>query len=103
MDKDISFEPIKGSGTKKSGYATLLAAQPIGAGAELVTIEADLTRGLVCLIRQLKNREIVLLPRYVTLGLNHRKPRIVELFFLFHQQACAKRVRITMYRSPYAT
>src|SRR5580704_138443 len=29
-----------------SGYATLLAAQPIGAGAELVTIEADLTRGL---------------------------------------------------------
>jgi magnesium chelatase family protein len=46
MDKDISFEPIKGSGTKKSGYATLLAAQPIGAGAELVTIEADLTRGL---------------------------------------------------------
>jgi magnesium chelatase family protein len=28
------------------GYATLTAAQPIGAGAELVTIEADLTRGL---------------------------------------------------------
>jgi magnesium chelatase family protein len=28
------------------GYATLIAAQPFGAGAELVTIEADLTRGL---------------------------------------------------------
>jgi magnesium chelatase family protein len=28
------------------GYATLTAAQPLGAGAELVTIEADLTRGL---------------------------------------------------------
>lgn len=29
-----------------SGYAALRAAQPIGASAELVTIEADLTRGL---------------------------------------------------------
>jgi len=28
------------------GYASLLAAQPVGAFAELVTIEADLTRGL---------------------------------------------------------
>jgi len=28
------------------GYATLRAAQPLGSGAELVTIEADLTRGL---------------------------------------------------------
>jgi magnesium chelatase family protein len=28
------------------GYATLTAAQPLGAAAELVTIEADLTRGL---------------------------------------------------------
>ena len=28
------------------GYATITAAQPVGAGAELVTIEADLTRGL---------------------------------------------------------
>lgn len=28
------------------GYATLRAAQPVGANAELVTIEADLTRGL---------------------------------------------------------
>lgn len=34
--------------TKKEtgGYATLRAAQPIGSAAELVTIEADLTRGL---------------------------------------------------------
>ncbi len=29
-----------------AGYATLVAAQPIGATAELVTIEADLSRGL---------------------------------------------------------
>ena len=45
MEDEIVFEKIP---TKKyvSGYATLLAAQPIGAGAELVTIEADLTRGL---------------------------------------------------------
>ncbi|MCI0597668.1 YifB family Mg chelatase-like AAA ATPase [Candidatus Parcubacteria bacterium] len=28
------------------GYATLFAAQPVGAAAELVTIEADVTRGL---------------------------------------------------------
>jgi len=28
------------------GYAVLTAAQPIGSGAELITIEADLTRGL---------------------------------------------------------
>jgi magnesium chelatase family protein len=31
---------------KPRGYATLLAAQPVGADAEMVTIEADLTRGL---------------------------------------------------------
>ncbi|MDB5265420.1 MAG: Mg chelatase subunit ChlI [Parcubacteria group bacterium] len=30
----------------KAGYATLFAAQPTGAGAELITIEADLSRGL---------------------------------------------------------
>ena len=29
-----------------NGYASLYAAQPLGASAELVTIEADLTRGL---------------------------------------------------------
>lgn len=32
--------------TDTHGYAALRAAQPVGAGAELVTIEADLTRGL---------------------------------------------------------
>jgi magnesium chelatase family protein len=34
--------------TKKetNGYARLVAVQPVGAGAELITIEADLTRGL---------------------------------------------------------
>src|ERR1700744_1622091 len=30
----------------EKGYATLVAAQPIGAGAELVTIETDLSHGL---------------------------------------------------------
>ena len=30
----------------KHGYAKTLAAQPVGASAELVTVEADLTRGL---------------------------------------------------------
>ena len=30
----------------KGGYAKTFAAQPVGSGAELVTIEADLTRGL---------------------------------------------------------
>ncbi|MBA3789471.1 YifB family Mg chelatase-like AAA ATPase [Patescibacteria group bacterium] len=30
----------------KSGYATLIAAQPVGASAEIVTVETDLTRGL---------------------------------------------------------
>ncbi len=30
----------------KHGYAKTLAAQPVGSGAELVTVEADLTRGL---------------------------------------------------------
>jgi magnesium chelatase family protein len=29
-----------------AGYASLIAAQPVGSGAELVTVEADLTRGL---------------------------------------------------------
>ncbi len=32
--------------TPKHGYAKTFAAQPVGAGAELVTVEADLTRGL---------------------------------------------------------
>lgn len=31
---------------RKQGYAKTLAAQPVGAHAELVTVEADLTRGL---------------------------------------------------------
>lgn len=30
----------------KHGYAKTLAAQPVGSGAEMVTVEADLTRGL---------------------------------------------------------
>ena len=30
----------------RAGYARLTAAQPVGAGAELITIEADLSRGL---------------------------------------------------------
>ena len=30
----------------KHGYAKTLAAQPVGSGAELVSVEADLTRGL---------------------------------------------------------
>ena len=32
--------------TRRAGYAKALAAQPIGAAAALVTVEADLTRGL---------------------------------------------------------
>ncbi len=31
---------------RKLGYAKTLAAQPVGSGAEIVTVEADLTRGL---------------------------------------------------------
>lgn len=31
---------------QKSGYAKTLAAQPVGSSAEMVTVEADLTRGL---------------------------------------------------------
>ncbi len=36
----------KSSDTEKRGYAKTLAAQPIGATAKLVAVEADLTRGL---------------------------------------------------------
>ncbi|MDR3547873.1 MAG: ATP-binding protein [Candidatus Pacebacteria bacterium] len=46
MEPDLTFESVSESPRRKPGYATLLAAQPIGASAELVTIEADLTRGL---------------------------------------------------------
>lgn len=40
--------PKEASKKKKetSGYASLLASQPVGGNAEIVTIEADLTRGL---------------------------------------------------------
>ena len=34
------------SSLPKLGYAKTLAAQPVGSGAEIVTVEADLTRGL---------------------------------------------------------
>src|ERR1035437_6731200 len=30
----------------KRGYAKTLAAQPVGSGAEIITVEADLTKGL---------------------------------------------------------
>ncbi|MEK7101091.1 MAG: magnesium chelatase domain-containing protein, partial [Patescibacteria group bacterium] len=44
---DITSEDVPSEGAEgKKGYATLLAAQPVGAAAELVTIEADLSRGL---------------------------------------------------------
>src|ERR1700753_2475793 len=45
MDEESTFEEIQAK-KKVAGYAALRAAQPIGSGAELVTIEADLTRGL---------------------------------------------------------
>lgn len=38
--------PVTKKQPESRGYAALRAAQPVGAGAELVTIEADLTRGL---------------------------------------------------------
>ncbi len=42
----IVSEEVRGEETPLRGYASLLAAQPVGAHAELVTIETDLTRGL---------------------------------------------------------
>lgn len=36
----------KGASDEKRGYAKVTAAQPVGAGAEIVVVEADLTRGL---------------------------------------------------------
>ncbi|MEK7114341.1 MAG: magnesium chelatase domain-containing protein, partial [Patescibacteria group bacterium] len=38
--------PLSKRVVPKSGYAKTLAAQPVGSGAELVSVEADLTRGL---------------------------------------------------------
>lgn len=38
--------PAPAVGLPKQGYAKTLAAQPVGSGAELVGVEADLTRGL---------------------------------------------------------
>lgn len=46
MDTVIASEAEEDLATEKKGYASLLAAQPVGAFAELVTIETDLTRGL---------------------------------------------------------
>ena len=37
---------LAGAKMPRQGYAKTLAAQPVGAGAELVSVEADLTRGL---------------------------------------------------------
>ncbi len=38
--------PAVDGATARRGYAKTLAAQPVGAGAEMVSVEADLTRGL---------------------------------------------------------
>lgn len=43
----VSEGAVRGNAPlKKHGYATTTAAQPVGSRAELVTVEADLTRGL---------------------------------------------------------
>ncbi len=39
-------EATKGTVPPKRGYAKTFAAQPVGSGAELISVEADLTRGL---------------------------------------------------------
>ena len=45
MPAPVKKPKVAGS-APKHGYAKTLAAQPVGSGAELVTVEADLTRGL---------------------------------------------------------
>lgn len=42
----MAAPPAQKKKLPKAGYAKTLAAQPVGAAAELVTVEADLTRGL---------------------------------------------------------
>lgn len=44
--KKKSVSPHARSVVHKRGYAKTLAAQPVGAGAQLVSVEADMTRGL---------------------------------------------------------
>jgi magnesium chelatase family protein len=44
LAQDFHTEKVRSPHTR--GYAKVLAAQPIGAAAELVSVEADLTRGL---------------------------------------------------------
>ena len=46
--KPVALHPRKTVNTTalKQGYAKALAAQPVGSGAEIVIVEADLTRGL---------------------------------------------------------
>lgn len=44
--KPKSHATTKSADTEKRGYAKTLAAQPVGASAELVAVEADVTRGL---------------------------------------------------------
>ncbi len=46
MTEQKPLAPVKKKKDESRGYAKLSAAQPVGANAELVTIEADLTRGL---------------------------------------------------------
>ena len=43
----VQYERMESAGgPRHKGYASVVSAQPLGAGAELVTIESDLTRGL---------------------------------------------------------
>jgi magnesium chelatase family protein len=45
MEREPEIKVVEES-VKIKGYASVMTAQPIGAGAELVTVEVDLTRGL---------------------------------------------------------
>ncbi len=44
--KKVELAPVQKPIAKKHGYAKVSAAQPVGAAAEIITVEADLTRGL---------------------------------------------------------
>ncbi|MCX6786384.1 MAG: YifB family Mg chelatase-like AAA ATPase [Candidatus Kaiserbacteria bacterium] len=46
MDSTSSPQVATPSSLPKHGYAKTLAAQPVGSGAEMIVVEADLTRGL---------------------------------------------------------
>jgi hypothetical protein len=112
MDDIIDVEPSEKKKINTHGYAILVAAQPLGADAELVTIEADLTRGLHSFsIVGLPDKAMQESRDRISAAIRHagfKSPKATNRRIILSLSPAdlrkeGKRVRITICRSLFAT